>query len=253
MAVLLTNLHVELNQLLCIDRFQDYGPNGLQVAGKAEVQTIVTAVTASQEAIDQAHAHQADVLLVHHGLIWGREPLTITGLFYQRLKTLLQHNIALLAYHLPLDAHPVYGNNICLANKMGWEITGPLLGFMQPDIGCMGSLKLPQQPEQISASLKEILGNPIKHIAAKKPLIHRIAWCTGAAQDGIVQAAEQGADAYITGEISERTVYLARELNIHFFAAGHHATERYGVQSLGKKLAKDYDLIHHYVELDNPV
>jgi dinuclear metal center YbgI/SA1388 family protein len=253
MAVLLSSLVEELNTLLSVDSFKDYGPNGLQVQGRADVRVLVTGVTACRALIEEAIALKADALLVHHGLFWGGDPLRVSGILQQRLKRLLQADITLLAYHLPLDAHDVYGNNVLLAEKMGWVVEGPLLGFMTPDIGCVGHIKQVLSPDAFKETLSSILHNPVQHIAAAPKSIKRIAWCTGAAEDGIVQAAAQGVDAYISGEISERTVYLARELGLHYFAAGHHATERYGVQALGEMLALRHDLKHHYVELDNPI
>ena len=242
------------NRLLAIENFSDYCPNGLQVQGRAEVQTLVGGVTACQALLDAALERQADAVLVHHGYFWKGEDPCIVGIRYQRLRTLIRHDLSLLAYHLPLDAHPLYGNNIQLAARLNLTIEGcfgpPGRG---PAIGCIGALAQPASGAEFAARIATTLDRPPLHIPGTAPLIHRLAWCTGAAQSYLEAAIEQKVDAFLTGEISEPAVHLARESGLHYFAAGHHATERYGVQALGTHLAEQFGLQFTFVDIANPV
>lgn len=249
----INDIITHLEQLLEPSAIRDYCPNGLQVAGKPEVSTIITAVTASQALLEQAIAAKADAILVHHGYFWKGENPCLVGPKRARLKMLLQHEINLLAYHLPLDLHPELGNNAQLAIKLGIErverfalADGTLLGFK-------GHLPEPMSVESFAEHIEQHLARAPQVIKGHQGEIQQIAWCTGAAQDTIEQAAELGVDAFLSGEISERTVHSARELGIHYIAAGHHATERYGVQAVGEHLAKMFGISHQYIELDNPV
>ncbi|WP_317135120.1 Nif3-like dinuclear metal center hexameric protein [Piscirickettsia litoralis] len=213
---------------------------------------LVTGVTATQALIDEAVNKQADAVLVHHGFFWKSESPCVTGIKYQRLKKLLEHDISLIAYHLPLDGHEKYGNNAMLAERLGLEITDTLPVDVKPAIGNVGHLKKPMQIEEFSGLLHQhLLREPIVVEAGNHP-IKTVAWCTGAAESFIEAAAKVKADAYVTGEISEPVVHLARELGVHFFAAGHHATERYGVQAVGKHVQDHYGIEHVYIDIDSP-
>lgn len=242
-----------LNNLLVPQQFQDYCPNGLQVSGCMNVDRLVTGVSANQALIDQAIAAKANALLVHHGFFWKGEDPCIVGIKQQRIKKLLQHDINLLAYHLPLDAHPEFGNNAQLAaaldinNIVRFDVNGA------PGLGNYGELNAPILPQAFVKKLTTVLSRKPLHIAPNDKPIKTLAWCTGAAPDMIMEAIVLGVDAYITGEIAERTVAIAQEANIHFFAAGHHATERFGVRMLGEHLAAQFQLTHQFIDIDNPV
>ena len=250
--VLLAELTEYINTFLQIDQFKDYCPNGLQVEGKSEIHSVVTGVTASQALIDIACEKKADAILVHHGYFWRNEEAQITGIKRKRIATLLDHNISLLAYHLPLDMHPDVGNNAQLGQLLDIQMDGELLTSPLSVCGRYGHLKNPLPAEQFKQHIDETLGRKCTHIHAGSPDITTIGWCTGAGQAFIEVAARQQLDAYISGEISEATTHIARESGIHYFAAGHHATERYGVQALGTNLAKQFGIEHEFVDVDNP-
>lgn len=239
--------------LLKVEVFADYAPNGLQVAGRGEIKKIVTGVTACQALVDAAVAQGADALLVHHGYFWKGEDPCVVGMKQRRLKALLTADINLLAYHLPLDAHPELGNNTQLAALLGLQVDGTFGGGNGPDIGQYGRLAQPQSAEAFAAHIAKQLSREPLHIAGKSTEINTIAWCTGAAQSYVEAAADLGVDAFVTGEISEQTVHIARERGIHFFSAGHHATERGGVQALGTHLAEHFGLEVAFVDIENPV
>lgn len=241
------------NQLLQSDAFQDYCPNGLQVEGAQQVKRLVTGVTASQALVDAAVAAGAQMLLVHHGYFWKGEGQTITGIKQRRLKTLLTHDLNLLAYHLPLDVHGEVGNNVQLARLMGWSVLGGLEPGNPRSVGLHGELAEAVDGDTLAGQLANALGREPLYIAGNDRPIKRIAWCTGAAQGYIDRAISLGVDAYVTGEVSEPTVHAARENGIHFFAAGHHATERYGVKALGEHLAEHFGIEHQFIDIDNPV
>ena len=239
------------NSLLCVEEFSDYCPNGIQVEASREVRKLMVGVTACQGLIDEADAWGADALLVHHGYFWKGESQPLRGIKGRRLATLFRRGISLLAYHLPLDAHHTLGNNRQL---------GDLLGLGQAEASQAGgglvwsaSLPEPVSPDSLGRQLAGLLQRTPLHIRADKPMLERIGWCTGAAQGYIEAAAELGLDAYISGEISEPTVHLARELNIHYFAAGHHATERLGVQALGQHLSDCFNIEYRFCDIQNPV
>lgn len=241
------------NQTLNTAEFKDYAPNGLQIEGKSEVKKILCAVTASQDAIDAAIAQQADLLLVHHGYFWKGEAYPITGMRGKRIKSLIQHDISLLAYHLPLDAHPVLGNNAAIAERLALHNIQALDPNERYPIGNIAELAQPMSATAFKAFLTQHLGFNTIHLPAEKALIHKVGYCTGAAQDFIVQAAAQNCDAFISGEVSERTFYQAKELNVHYYACGHHATEKYGVQRLAQAIADEFDIEFCYFELNNPI
>lgn len=253
MSVKLADLIAYIEQRLEPNQFKDYCPNGLQIEGRSDVSKIITGVTASQALIDRAINESADVLLVHHGFFWKGENSCITGIKKRRIKALLDNEISLLAYHLPLDAHPEIGNNAQLAKLLGIEGFGALELGNPRSIGNTGEL-----PEAISA---EMFADHLENILKRKPLlikggdhpIKSIGWCTGGAQGYIEKAIEQGLDAFISGEVSEPTFHSAIENGIHYFAAGHHATERYGAKALGEELALKFGLQHQFIDIDNPV
>lgn len=250
--VQLTELLDYTDSLLEVDRFRDYCPNGLQVEGRDQIRKVVTGVTACQALLDRAVAEQADAILVHHGYFWQGEDPRIIGMKYRRLRCLLENQISLIGYHLPLDAHPVYGNNAQLAERLGLSIEGRF-GKDTPAIGMYGHLREPTPVQQFLAHVESALGQAPLHIAAGLDDIQSVAWCSGAAQSYIDRAASLGVDAYITGEVSEQTVHIARESGLHFIGAGHHATERYGVQALGQHLSQQFDIEHIYIDIPNPV
>lgn len=239
--------------LLDAPAFKDYTVNGLQVAGREEVRRVMSGVTACQALLDEAVAWGADMLLVHHGYFWKNEPVPITGIKQRRIRTLLLNDINLLAYHLPLDAHAEIGNNAELARRLDLQVEGCADGELGQGLVWLGSLADPVTPVALAHVIGERLQrSPLLIEAPGKTKIQRVAWCTGGAQDYITQAWEAGADAFISGEISERTTHLARELGIHYFAAGHHATERYGVQALGRWIEREFGVEHRFVDIDNP-
>ncbi|ABB74113.1 dinuclear metal center protein, YbgI/SA1388 family [Nitrosospira multiformis ATCC 25196] len=244
-------LEAYLNRLLDIAKFHDYCPNGLQVEGRREVRRLVSGVTASLDFIDAAIAARADAILVHHGYFWRGENPCLTGMKRQRIALLLAHDISLLSYHLPLDAHPELGNNAQLAHKLGLCETSR---FGDQGIGMFGSLPSNvSNLKELRVSVEQALSRTPLVIGDDARLVKRVAWCTGAAQDYFGDAIDLGADVFITGEISERTVHLARESSVAFISAGHHATERYGVQALGEHISEKFGISHQYIDIDNPV
>ena len=239
-----------LDGLLVPGKFRDYCPNGLQVEGRGEVLRVVAGVTASQALLDAAVERNADAILVHHGYFWKGEDGRVTGIRRNRLATLLANDINLLAYHLPLDAHPELGNNAQLALRLGCVPEGR---FGEQDIAWLGSLASPRDLASLASDVQRVLGRvPLVIGDAAKP-IRRIGWCSGGAQGYFEQAIALGVDAYLSGEISEQTVHLARESGVAYIAAGHHATERYGVQALAEHLGQQFGIACEFVDLDNPV
>ena len=253
MTVSLKELEAELKLLLKPEQFNDYCPNGLQLEGRPVVRKIVSGVTASRQLIEAAAAENADLLLVHHGYVWRGEDQRITGLKKVRIEKLLENQMSLIAYHLPLDAHNELGNNVQLAQVLGFEIQGEMGRQNNHPIGLIGRLKPALDFRDFVKLLTDRLHRPPLAIAGSSEKISTVAWCTGAAQSYIELAVEAGVNAYVTGEVSEPTVHIARESGLHFFSAGHHATERYGVQALGDYLADKYSLSHVFIDIDNPV
>jgi len=233
-------------------RFKDYTLNGLQVAGRERVAKVMSGVSACQALVDQAVAWGADLLLVHHGYFWKNEPVAITGMKRRRLATLLANDINLLAYHLPLDAHVSLGNNAQLAQRLGFRVSGCADGELGEGLVWLGAPMSAMDTQAMGRHLAGVLAREPTVISGHAGEIRRVAWCSGGAQDMLAQAAEAGADAFISGEISERTTHMAREMGISYFAAGHHATERYGVQALGEWLASEQGVEHRFVDIDNP-
>ena len=241
------------NELLAISQFNDYCPNGLQVQGRSEVQRILGGVTASRDLLEAAIAADADAVLVHHGYFWKGEDACITGMKYERIRRLIDAGIALLAYHLPLDAHPEYGNNAQLGRLLGASIEGGFAKNANTDIASYGRLPEALSADSLSDRLLSILQRTPFCIQGHDRHIQRIGWCTGAAQGYIEEAAALGLDAYISGEVSEHTFHAARELGINYYAAGHHATERYGVMALGQHLSEYFNLEFSFKDMPNPV
>lgn len=241
-----------LEHFLAVSRYKDYAPNGLQVEGKQHIDCIVTGVTASQQLIDAAVELNADAILVHHGFFWKGESPVITGMKYRRLKALFSHDINLFGYHLPLDAHPKLGNNAMLGELLEISQPEPLEGVEQ-DLIWGGQLDIPISAANFAHLIEKKLGRKPLHLGNGDELIQRIGWCSGGAQDYIDIAAQYQFDAFISGEVSERTFHSAIELPIHYFAAGHHATERLGIKALGEHLSEKFELTHHFVDIDNPV
>ncbi|MCY9869400.1 Nif3-like dinuclear metal center hexameric protein [Vibrio barjaei] len=252
----MNNLQLEavLNEKLSPQLIKDYCPNGLQVEGASEIKKVVTGVTASQALIDYAVSVNADALLVHHGYFWKGEPEAIRGMKGKRIRTLIRNDVNLYGYHLPLDIHPELGNNARLAELLDIEVIDGLEGHPQ-SIAMFGKLAQPMTGEVFAQKIAQVLSREPLHIAPEQAdkLIETVGWCTGGGQGYIELAASKGLDAFISGEISERTTYTARELNIHYFAAGHHATERYGIKALGEWLASAHGLEVEFIDIDNPV
>jgi dinuclear metal center YbgI/SA1388 family protein len=241
------------NELLAAKNFRDYAPNGLQVEGRADVGLIVSGVTASLELIEAGIAAGADALLVHHGYFWNGEDARITGMKRRRLQRLLGTDTSLLAYHLPLDAHPEMGNNAQLGRVLGFETTGSLGTDDGMALGCSGLLPEPLDGQALAGLIEHRLGRTPLHIPGRHNPVQTVGWCTGAAQSYIGEAVAQGLDAFVSGEISEQTVHVARECGIHYYSAGHHATERYGVRALGEHLAGHFGIRHRFIDIANPV
>ena len=241
-----------LAQQLEISKINDYCPNGLQVEGRQQIKVLVSGVTASIALIDAAIAMQADCLLVHHGYFWRGEDPCLVGQKFQRIKKLLDHGINLLAYHLPLDLHPQWGNNAQLARVLELSSEG---SFAPQQLASIGRALNPalKTVGDLSDWIAVKLGRTPLLIGAREQPLERIGWCTGAAQNYLGDAVEQGVSVYLSGEISEPTVHLARESGVAYLACGHHATERYGVQALGEEVARRFGIAHHFVDIPNPV
>lgn len=242
-----------LDDFLDCANFNDYAPNGLQIEGQVNIQRICTAVTASQAVIEKAIDLQADALLVHHGYFWRGENPQLTGMKRQRIGRLLQHNINLYAYHLPLDCHQLIGNNACLGQLLNVQQIKTHTAGKTTNLLWTGVLSQPLTVIELSHMLQQQLQQEPIHVGNGQPHIRHIGWCSGAAQDFIEEAHQIGVDAYLSGEISERTYYIAQELGIHYFACGHHASERYGIQALGVHLVQQFGLEHQFIDSDNPI
>jgi dinuclear metal center YbgI/SA1388 family protein len=245
-------LTAAFDALLQPERFHDYGPNGLQVEGQARIVKLVSGVTACGALIDAAIAAGAHAILVHHGLFWRGQSGTITSWMKQRLARLLAHDINLYAYHLPLDAHPQVGNNAQLARRLGLTVDG---NFGEYDLGCIGGRDdggAFANADDLAQLLGQTLGRAPLVVRGAPGPIGRIAWCSGGAQDWFEAAIGAGAQAFITGEISEPQAHLARECGVTFYACGHHATERYGAPALGAQIASELGLEHQFIDIENP-
>ena len=243
-------LELALDALLQPEKFRDYGPNGLQVEGDREVKLLVSGVTASRALIEEAIKVQADAILVHHGLFWRGQDGRVTGWMRERLRLLLGHGLHLFAYHLPLDAHAELGNNAQLARVLGLRVDGR---FGEQDLGFMGaSASNWPNAQDLAAHVATVLGRSVTCVGDAKRPVRRVAWCTGGAQSYFEAAIAAGADAFITGEISEPQTHLARETGVAFLACGHHATERYGAPAVGEHVAQALGMSHRFIDIDNP-
>jgi len=249
MMVLRDELQSHLRQLLGVDRFRDYGPNGLQVEGRAEVRRLVSGVTASRELIEAAVDRRADAVLVHHGLFWRGHDGRLTGWLRARVALLLAHDINLFAYHLPLDDHPEHGNNAQFGARLGVASDAR---FGEQDLGFAGGSGALTSLAALVDAARRVCGRaPTVAPGDGRPL-RRIGWCTGGAQGMFEAAIDAGVDAYVTGEISEPQAHIARETGVAFVACGHHATERFGAPALGAHVASTFGLQHAFVDIPNP-
>lgn len=252
MGIDLSTLVFETDRYLAAGQIADYCPNGLQVQGRPRVRRIVSGVTASQALLDAAVADNADLVLVHHGYFWRNEDPRVVGMKQRRLKTLLNHDISLVAYHLPLDVHPEVGNNVQLARLLGLQVDGPLEADNPRSVVLLGHLAEPMSAADFARRVATALNREPLLVDSDRP-VRRVGWCTGGGQGYIDQAMAAGVDLYLTGEASEQTFHSARENGIAFIAAGHHATERYGVKALGEYLAQRFGIEHRFIDCDNPV
>lgn len=239
------------DRLLEASVFVDYCPNGLQVEGRSNISRVVTGVTASAALIDAAIQAEADAIIVHHGFFWKGENPCLSGIKGRRIKKLMQHDISLLAYHLPLDAHSEYGNNVQLARHLDIPITGKM-NDVSRSVGLLGELRVSTPADEFAQQVADRLGRQPLLIGGER-CIRTVAWCSGAAQSSIEAAIQRKVDCFLTGEVSESTVHMARESGICFIAAGHHATERYGVKALGVHLSQRFGIACEFVDIDNPV
>jgi dinuclear metal center YbgI/SA1388 family protein len=239
-----------LNDLLEPARFKDYCHNGLQVEGRREINHVVTGVTACEALIEAAIAQEADAILVHHGLFWKSFSGQVSGWMRKRLGLLMAHNINLLAYHLPLDAHPTWGNNAELGRVLGLQAMST---FGEQSLGCLGTGPAELHDDRaLAAHIETTLGRPVTLVQGRPGPVRKVAWCTGGAQSYFEAAIEAGADVFITGEISEPQAHYARECGVSYIACGHHASERYGVQAVGRWLAAEHGVIHTFIDIENP-
>jgi len=256
-AVSITDLQQWLNATLRPEQFRDYCPNGLQVEGKSTIRRVLTGVTASQALLEAAIARDADAVLVHHGWFWKNEDPCIRGPKRRRLALALAHDLNLLAYHLPLDAHPEFGNNAQLGVQLGLTVER-LADGAPATCGPDNLVWLGQcAPDTTLGALAEHVGQRLNRppllVGDRKQPVRRIAWCTGGAQGFMQTAVDAGVDVYLTGEASEQNFHLAQETGMGFIAAGHHATERYGVQALGQAIARQFGIQVEFLDLDNPI
>jgi dinuclear metal center YbgI/SA1388 family protein len=248
--VAINELNHYTQQLMQVQRFKDYCPNGLQVEGKNEIHKIVTGVTASMALLIAAQQADADLILVHHGYFWRNEDARVIGMKRNRLKFLLAHDINLMAFHLPLDAHEQLGNNVQLGKLLGIEAVEY---DATQDIVAYGYLKQAMKLGDFVGHIEKALQRSALVIGEPEKMVQKIAWCTGAAQSYMDSAITSGADVFISGEISEQTTHQAHESGVAFIAAGHHATERYGVKAFGEHLAEKFKLKHVFIDINNPV
>lgn len=242
-----------LNTLLKPEQIKDFCPNGLQIQGREKIAKVITGVTATQALIEQAIVQQADALVVHHGFFWKNESYVIRGMKHKRIKALLEHDINLFAYHLPLDIHPTLGNNAQLAKLFGIDNVKPLEAGNDLSVSVRGDFAQAITPQALEQRINTQLNRVCLHIAPpSNKIIKTVAWCSGGGQNFIELAAEQGIDAFISGEVSEQTTHIAREMDIHFYCAGHHATERYGAKALADYFNQHLPVDATFIDIDNP-
>ncbi|MBA6293882.1 Nif3-like dinuclear metal center hexameric protein [Colwellia sp. MB3u-70] len=242
-----------LNNLLKPEQIKDFCPNGLQIQGRDKISKVITGVTATQALIEQAIAEKADALVVHHGFFWKNESYVIRGMKHKRIKALLANDISLFAYHLPLDIHPSLGNNAQLATLFSINNVAPLEEGNALSVAVRGDFTSELSPQALEQRINEKLNRTCLHIAPpSNKAIKTVAWCSGGGQGYIELAAEHGIDAFISGEVSEQTTHVAREMDIHFYCAGHHATERYGAKALAEHFNQHLPLEAKFIDIDNP-
>lgn len=245
-------LETYINNLLNSGRFQDYAPNGLQVEGRPEVYRIATAVSASMCVIEQAIELGVDALLVHHGYFWKGESQSIRGIKKNRLSSIIKQELNLLAYHLPLDAHLDFGNNASMAKRLEIKVSQVLPWNRHENLLWIGDYQSSLSQDEFFKKLKTLYGPQVINVSVPKKAIRRVAWCTGGAQDVMEEAIQYSIDAFVTGEYSERTYHLAKESNVHFYAVGHHASEKDGIFFLGEHLAYQFGFQHYFIDEPNP-
>lgn len=242
-----------LNDLLKPEQIKDFCPNGLQIQGRDSIATVITGVTATQALIDRAIEEKADALVVHHGFFWKNESYVIRGMKHKRIKALLENDINLFAYHLPLDIHPTLGNNVQLAKLFDIENVAPLEAGNALSVAVRGEFATELSSDSLQQRISHQLNRDCLHIGApSNKSIKTVAWCSGGGQGYIELAAELGIDAFISGEVSEQTTHVAREMDIHFYCAGHHATERYGAKALAQHFNENLALKAKFIDIDNP-
>jgi dinuclear metal center YbgI/SA1388 family protein len=254
MPARLADIVQELDGLLRPERFADYCPNGLQVPGCELIETVASGVSAQVELFERARGEGAQLVLAHHGLFWGVGPGPIDAALARRLRVLFEADMSLLAYHLPLDAHPQVGNNALLARGLGGERLEPFARHRGEPIGCLA--ELPGGGMSIAELLRRVQDATSREPLAfdyGPSLVRRIGIVTGAAADHFEEAIAAGADAFLTGEPAERVMAQAREAGVHFIAAGHYATETFGVRALGELLAERFGVRHVFLDIPNPI
>jgi dinuclear metal center YbgI/SA1388 family protein len=244
-----TYLHAELN----VEGFSDYCPNGMQVSGRKRIKRVMTGVSASQELIKAAISWQADLLLVHHGILWDRDSRVVSGSYKKRLQLLLANNLNLLAFHLPLDAHGVFGNNAQILEKLHLDQAGPFGRYRDGTISFIGTARKTTSMVDFAKKVKKLFGASPLTLSFGPKKISKVAVCSGGAPELIREAKECGADLFITGEASEFVYHYAKEEKINFIAAGHHRTEIFGVKALGKHLSEKFGVVHKFHNIPNPI
>lgn len=246
----MNNLKLEkiINKYLQINLYKDHVPNGLQIEGTSTIKKIITGVTASQDLLNKAVELKSDAIIVHHGFFWKNEPIQILNMKKKRIKTILCNNINLYSYHLPLDIHPIIGNNIQIGNIIDVKDINYILPILP-----IGKLEKPIKPEKFKNELKKKFKKKPLYIGNNKKVIKKIAWCSGSGQNLLQKAAQFGADAFITGEVSEQVFHIAKEMDINFYSIGHHTTETYGIQALGNWLKKKYGFSVNFINIFNPI
>lgn len=238
-----------INNKLHSEKYIDFSPNGLQIEGRSNIKNIITGVTACQKLLNEAIKYNADAIMVHHGYFWKKEPLIIDGIKRKRLKTILSNDLNLYSWHLPLDGYSEFSNNFHIAKQLKIKIYGEITQFLM-----WGTFETLMTAERLVAMItKKFSRVPLYYNSSKQSIIKKIAWCSGKGQHFISEAAHFGVDAFLTGEMSEETIHLIREYKLHFFSAGHHATERFGIKELGSWLMKNYNLNVMFVDIDNPI
>ncbi len=253
MSAKLINIVKYLDDYLDTSRFKDYCPVGLQVMGKKDVKKIVTGVSACLELFERAVEEEADAIIVHHGMFFDSDPKVVKGGLKKRLKILLENDISLLGYHLVLDAHDEVGNNAILLQKLGFTQSEPFGGYGGKSIGKMGSFETPVPADDFFETVKNEINSSARIYGFGPEKIGQVAIVSGGAPGLVREAIEKKADLYLTGEDTEWIYHLCKEENIHYVAAGHHATERFGIETLGRHLAKEFDVTAKFIDINNPI